>query len=195
MLVELESVESTNGWARKHMYDLYTHHFTTITAKKQTAGYGQHNRPWISPVGNLYASFTFCVREPFRYSRELSIDVAHQVKKVVDQCGVKSSIKWPNDILINGKKVAGILIETIPVAHKRFVICGVGINVNCTDPSFFDQIDQPATSLAQVQNKEFDLNQILHELQVKIQLLHTTFSHKNHFNGQEFEEGTNQALQ
>lgn len=93
-----------------------------IIAKKQTSGHGRFNRKWISKDGNLYVSFIFHLQNrDSRLSYRIAVAIAETMKKI----GVCPQIKWPNDILIDKKKIAGILIEYL----DNFVIVGIGINI------------------------------------------------------------------
>jgi BirA family biotin operon repressor/biotin-[acetyl-CoA-carboxylase] ligase len=93
-----------------------------ILANAQSAGRGRYRRQWVSHHGNLYASFILSSES--RDSR-LSYSVAVAVAETLIQFGAAPGIKWPNDILIDGKKISGILIEY----SKKFVIIGIGINI------------------------------------------------------------------
>jgi BirA family biotin operon repressor/biotin-[acetyl-CoA-carboxylase] ligase len=95
---------------------------TIILADAQTAGRGRYRRNWISEPGNLYASFIF--KSPKRDPR-LSYCVACAVAESLIHFGMNPEIKWPNDILIKGKKISGSLIEY----SRSFVIIGIGINI------------------------------------------------------------------
>lgn len=103
-----------NGTATDHM---------AIVAAAQYTGRGRYRRKWVSHHGNLYVSFIFraAAREP-----RLAYSVAVAIADTIAGYGIKPEIKWPNDILINGAKVAGVLIEYA----GRFVIIGIGINVH-----------------------------------------------------------------
>lgn len=100
---------------------------SVIVAAAQSAGRGRFRRKWISHHGNLYASFVFACEE--RDAR-LSYAVAVAVADTLFSFGIVSTIKWPNDILVDDKKISGILIEY----YGRFVIVGIGINV-ATNPT------------------------------------------------------------
>lgn len=100
---------------------------TVIVAAAQSAGRGRFRRKWVSHHGNLYASFIYACEE--RDAR-LSYAVAVAVADTLLSFGIVSTIKWPNDILVDGKKIAGILIEYF----GRFVVVGIGINI-ATNPT------------------------------------------------------------
>ena len=98
-----------------------------VTALAQSAGRGRFRRKWVSHHGNLYASFIYAC--PERDAR-LSYAVALAVADTLFSFGIVPTIKWPNDILVDDKKISGILIEY----YGRFVIVGIGINI-ATNPT------------------------------------------------------------
>jgi BirA family biotin operon repressor/biotin-[acetyl-CoA-carboxylase] ligase len=102
-------------------------------AEKQTAGRGRRNRIWESPDGNIYLSILWS----FDYERSqlsgLSLAIAIAVNRAFNKYGVKgTNLKWPNDILYHGYKLAGILIETTPKINNSgtAVVIGIGVNIN-----------------------------------------------------------------
>lgn len=99
---------------------------TAIVARAQSAGRGRYRRKWVSHHGNLYVSFIFDA--PARDSR-VSYAVAVAVAETLAVFGVAPQIKWPNDILLDGAKISGILIEYA----GPFIIVGIGINIH-TNP-------------------------------------------------------------
>lgn len=100
---------------------------TAVVALAQSAGRGRHRRKWVSHHGNLYASFIYdCdVRDG-----RLAYAVAVAVAETLITYGITPTIKWPNDILIDDKKVCGILIEY----SGPYAIVGIGINIK-TNPT------------------------------------------------------------
>jgi len=126
---------------------------TAIVAGEQTAGRGRMKRGWLSPRGSIALSIILYPELAYLSSLIMvaSLGVAHCVEKVA---GLKPEIKWPNDVLINGKKVCGILIES-EVKGKRadYAIIGIGINVNLK-PADFPEIPPLATSLSHELGKE-----------------------------------------
>lgn len=103
-----------------------------ITARQQTAGRGRRGNAWISPPGNLYA--TLMINDPAapRDAAQLSFVAALAVHDAIINCapglGEKLALKWPNDVLYAGAKVAGILLESQRVSFTLAVAVGVGIN-------------------------------------------------------------------
>lgn len=102
-----------------------------VTAEEQTAGHGRHGRPWVSEKGNLYLSVL--LRPPCKVQDigQLAIVAGLTVAKTIDQYVQSPVIKWPNDVLIQDKKCAGILLETgLSESNAlKYVVLGVGINV------------------------------------------------------------------
>lgn len=119
-----------------------------VTAEQQTAGRGRRGNSWISPPGNLYA--TLLLTDPSAPDRaaELSFVAALAVHDAVVACDCALSrrlaLKWPNDVLCDGAKLAGILIESESVAARLAVAIGIG--VNCVHHPA--DTDMPATDLA-----------------------------------------------
>ena len=128
------SLKSTNDTAKD-----YTDNFSVIVADKQTQGKGRRGKTWISPEGGLYTSIV--ITNP-----DLSNLGIYSLTAAVSLCEVipaKAKIKWPNDVLIEGKKVSGILLET--ATNPSRLIIGIGININ-TFPKD-NLLSYPATSL------------------------------------------------
>lgn len=108
-------------------------HGTVIVAEKQTAGRGRRGRSWLSESGeNLY--FSLLLKPDFKpeLAPMLTLVMAQAVAEGIDvMCECKSEIKWPNDIVLHGKKVCGILTEMqLENGRIKHVIVGVGVNVN-----------------------------------------------------------------
>ena len=123
-----------------------------VLARKQSAGYGRKGSPWISPEGGLW--FTLVV-EVSRIEG-LSLFFSLPLLRVLSRYLPQAKIKWPNDILIEGKKLAGILTEV----HGRAFL-GVGINVNNDIPPELEQI---AVSLSTLYRKSLNVRTLLTEM-------------------------------
>lgn len=119
-----------------------------VVADKQTHGKGRRGRSWESEdAGNLYMSLLLRPKfSPEKASMVTLVMALAVIETVLDITGLGGKIKWPNDIVIGGKKAAGILTELVFDEKGDYcLVCGVGINVNQT--SFPDEIAQTATSL------------------------------------------------
>jgi BirA family transcriptional regulator, biotin operon repressor / biotin---[acetyl-CoA-carboxylase] ligase len=158
------SIDSTNSWA-KHNASLFSKEaLTLVTADTQTAGRGRFNRRWISPEGqNIYATFAFFVEKQRRDLGNIPQLLALSAAKTLAQFGLNPEIKWPNDILLAQKKVAGILAETTPVSNELCMLVGIGLNVNMPQ-ELLQEIDRPATSICVESGKAYEVEAVLQQL-------------------------------
>jgi BirA family biotin operon repressor/biotin-[acetyl-CoA-carboxylase] ligase len=103
--------------------------WSVVIAKQQTAGRGQWGRQWISPTGGLYLSVAIAPKLEASASYQLTLASAWGIASQLHQLGVDVGIKWPNDLVINGRKLGGILTETkINNGYINQAIIGVGLN-------------------------------------------------------------------
>jgi BirA family biotin operon repressor/biotin-[acetyl-CoA-carboxylase] ligase len=126
---------------------------TVVIAGEQTAGRGRIKRPWLSPKGSIALSIILYPSLAYLPSLIMvaSLAVVHCIDRVT---GLKSQIKWPNDVLVNDKKVCGILIESDVRGNTvDYAIIGVGINANLR-LSDFPEIPPTATSLSHELGRE-----------------------------------------
>ena len=165
--IELLTVDSTNNFAANLIKETNVLDGTVIMAEHQTNGKGQSGNSWFSqPKLNLTCSYilrpTFLKIEDQFY---LSMVISLAVTRTLSELGIKSVIKWPNDILVESKKIAGILIEN-SVQKNRFShsIIGIGFNVNQTD--FMSEVN--ATSIKTLLKSNMD--PIAIQLSLNVQL-------------------------
>ncbi|OGP14944.1 MAG: biotin--[acetyl-CoA-carboxylase] ligase [Deltaproteobacteria bacterium GWA2_54_12] len=120
-----------------------------VIAETQTKGKGRIGRKWESPAGmNLYLSIILRPKVAPQGAQGLTFVAAVAAAEAVLANGVKPAVKWPNDILIGGRKTAGILLEMDSEPDRvHFVIAGIGVNLNIKQDSFPEYISQTATSL------------------------------------------------
>ncbi len=120
-----------------------------FVAHAQTAGRGRHGRVWISPPGNLYASLLLLDAAPIGVVPQLGfvagVALAHALGALVAE-DARLKLKWPNDILFDGAKLAGILLEATSLPTGGFASV-IGIGVNCS--SYPRDLSRPATALAE----------------------------------------------
>lgn len=146
-VVYYEEIDSTNTQA-KRMAKTGADHGLIVTADKQSAGKGRRGRAWESPAGmNLY--FSILLRPEFEPDKApmLTLVMAYSVAKVIGaQEGLPVGIKWPNDLVLEKKKICGILTE-MELSENQIadVVIGVGINANTTE--FPKELRDKATSL------------------------------------------------
>ena len=121
-------IDSTNKYLKEQSQ---LKHGTLVIAQQQRQGKGQKNRQWISNPGGLYMSIKLEIQstqnfQPFWLTAMFSLGLC----KALTQLGLSPTIKWPNDVLVNNKKIAGILTETIITQGSLTAIVGLGCNVN-----------------------------------------------------------------
>ncbi|MFC1947135.1 biotin--[acetyl-CoA-carboxylase] ligase [Chloroflexota bacterium] len=156
------SVTSTNEIARTEA-GKGVQEGTVVIADRQTAGRGRLKRTWLTPVGNIALSVVLYPEKRILPSLIMmaSLAASHSIETVT---GLKTQIKWPNDLLINGRKVCGILIESDVGNEKvNFAVIGIGINVNA-GKDVLSGVQTPATSLYLETGKEVSHLQIIREL-------------------------------
>lgn len=121
-LLSFDKISSTQDYAHELIAQNKMNNKTIITALAQSAGRGRYHRNWVSHHGNLYASFIYKITER---DPRLSYAMGVAVAETLIDFGISPQIKWPNDVLVDGKKISGILIEY----SQKFVIIGIGINI------------------------------------------------------------------
>jgi len=152
-LVAFESLDSTNEQARR-MASEGAQSGTLIWARSQSSGRGRRGRTWISEPGNLYCSLILRPEKPVSEAAQLSFAASLAVAEALRDVSTPASspeisCKWPNDVLLGGKKVAGILLECQAQAPQGsaapgldWLVLGVGVNVSHHP----DETEFPATS-------------------------------------------------
>lgn len=130
-----------------------------LVAETQTDGRGSHGRKWHSPEGGLYLT---AVLEPVRRAGLVpllaGVAVAEAIKTVT---GMEAALKWPNDILIGGRKVGGIIVDSGWLnGEARFILLGIGVNINNPLPETIPE----ATNLSLELGEEIDVDQFLRNL-------------------------------
>jgi BirA family transcriptional regulator, biotin operon repressor / biotin---[acetyl-CoA-carboxylase] ligase len=175
--IELQSVDSTNNYARSLLHEGMAEHGVTIFAHEQIAGKGQRGKAWYSEAGANIILSTVIKPLPLQLSQqfELSACISVAVYDLFEKyTGNDTKIKWPNDLYFKDRKAGGILIENIvrsgqsvsggemPVnSDWQWAIAGIGININQTH--FPDELRNPV-SLKQITGKDFDTVTMAKEL-------------------------------
>lgn len=134
----------------------------TVVASEQTAGRGRFDRRWMSPPeGGLYLTVRIPWSRPIQQAPLVSIGAALALARVAAGIGCRDIVlKWPNDLLIGGRKAAGILAEMASLQSKSFLLVGVGINVSIP-ASDLATVGQPAVSLSDACGSPLDPERIL----------------------------------
>lgn len=143
-----------------------------VLAKKQTKGRGTHGKRWISHKGNLFLSIFFPLKKNFPTFDEFSIINGIIISEVIKNFCKKKiiNLKFPNDILINGRKVSGILQEIIDLNTKKFLIVGVGVNI-VSNPSIKNKYK--ATNILKETKRKPNIEEVVNFI---------TFSYEKFFN-------------
>lgn len=178
-LIDLDTVDSTNSHAMNLIRDGKAHDGMAILARHQTNGKGQRGKVWVDEPGeNINCSFIvqpvyYGITNPFHLAA-LTACVLRKVIEATIQHPVQ--IKWPNDIYVNDKKAAGILIESITRGNEwQWAVIGFGVNVN--QLSFHPDLPNPV-SLRQLARKSFDIKRLVEDCLNILwrELNHKTFS-------------------
>lgn len=151
-----ESVKSTQEIAQKLSHEK-CEEGTLVVADEQTGGRGRLGRAWQSPKGTgIWMSLILRPDLPLQKAPQLTLLAAVSVTKAIYKVtGLHAEIKWPNDILLKGKKTVGILTELQAEADRiHAVIIGIGLNVNVTHEDFNEDVKKIATSLKIESEKE-----------------------------------------
>jgi len=174
------SVDSTNS-ALARLADRGATEGTVVLAEAQTAGRGRHGSEWFSPAGeNLYASVLF---HPQIAPRELPLFASIASLALAEAVwleGAPARIKWPNDVVVHGRKLAGVLVEA-PVISGRvvYVILGIGVNLNVPATQLATALGdnaEGALSLHEVLGRDVDRNVFAASLLSRLEKWHQTFS-------------------
>jgi len=155
----LDSVDSTNLWVRLHhtTFDLNCLHI--VYAAEQTQGKGTQGKSWASPKDlNIYATIFF---RATHIDPTLAQVLSVSITTVLNSKGFSAAIKWPNDLMLDHKKIGGILCELVPTKEGNLVILGFGLNVNMPQ-QLCNLIDKPTSSLFASSGKLFAITPLLY---------------------------------
>ena len=165
-IISFKKLDSTNTYSKLNIDHLDDK--TIVSTDIQTAGRGRFTRPWVD-LGeeNIYMSIILKPSNKFELihsnlTQYLSLVLCKQLEKM----GLKPEIKWPNDVLVDGKKVSGILAEAvIKGGILKGIVLGIGINLNARHEDI-SLIDKPAISLNLILGENIDKNQFIPNLLV-----------------------------
>jgi BirA family biotin operon repressor/biotin-[acetyl-CoA-carboxylase] ligase len=163
-----DSIDSTNAEALRSIERGAEAPFLVL-AERQTAGRGRRGRKWVSPFAdNLYYSLVLRIDGGMRQIEGLSLVVGLAVMHALRDFGItRAGLKWPNDVLVGDKKIAGILLELVgDPADVCHVVLGVGINVNMQSTN---EVDQQWTSMNLEAGRVFDRNDLVAHMSTKLQ--------------------------
>ena len=172
-LITLESVDSTNEEIKRRA-ERGAVDGTLVWAREQTSGRGRRGREWTSPRGNLYCSLLLRPSCPASKAAQLGFVTAAAVAEAVTKAlsndapardapssSARVTCKWPNDVLVNGRKVAGILIESSSAGGTALDWLAIGVGVNVASHPRLAESRFPATSLSGEGAREATLPKLL----------------------------------
>ena len=156
-IIHCKEINSTNDEARRLIREGMGEG-VVIIADRQTKGRGKPGSVWFSPPGvGVYLS---AVIKPFKNPKDLApitgLGARAVVSTIKKMAGLEPKVKPPNDVLLNGKKLCGVLVEGLA---SGYLIIGIGININNPISSFPEEIRNSATSLKIESNKSFDIQE------------------------------------
>lgn len=156
-----DTITSTNIRAKE--IASFSDEGTVIVAEEQTMGRGRLGRSWTSPKGKgLWFSIILKPHVNPQKISKITLIGAAAVHRALKDLDIQSHIKWPNDIVVEGKKLCGILTEMFfKNPNTYYVIMGIGVNVNLDEDDFPEELKNKATSLKILKGTEVDRNKLL----------------------------------
>ena len=155
-------LDSTNDQALKQA-KLGAGEGMCIVARQQTAGRGRYGRTWVSERdAGLYLSLVLRPKLEMRDLPLITLMAGVALHDTLEEFGIKPDIKWVNDLLVNGKKIAGILAETTETSDGVAIVLGIGLNL--TSANFPPELVATATSLEDTSPTRFSREQVIHVL-------------------------------
>lgn len=161
-LLHKQTTESTNDDAREWIAQ-GAEHGAVVWAEEQSKGRGRRGAAWICPAGEAL-TFSIILRPTFPRALwpRIALVCGLAVCKVLEKYGLLAEVKWPNDVMVQHRKICGILVE----AYDSSVIAGIGLNVN--NPQFPEELQSIATSLLVEIGRESDRLELLYEIQTSL---------------------------
>lgn len=150
-----ETITSTNDYCKQNYLNLPS--LCYVTATHQTQGRGRNQRVWIDQPHNVLA-LSILIKNPSLPFEQYSMLIALSMVQILKKLAIDASIKWPNDVLINYKKVSGILLEGSHLENQSYIVIGIGVNVNNVE--FAPEIQHKATSIFLQSKHTYDIQKI-----------------------------------
>lgn len=179
-IIHFDSIESTNSIAKK-LGDSDEANGSIVISEEQTNGRGRLGRSWISPKHKgIWMSILLKPNLNPVDAVNLTQTAAAAVVKATEELGIKTLVKWPNDIVISNKKVCGILTEMNAELTKiNYVVVGLGINVNIDEWSFPEDIKDTGTSLKIQTGSSINRQELTARILNNFEKLYTKFTDEN----------------
>jgi BirA family transcriptional regulator, biotin operon repressor / biotin---[acetyl-CoA-carboxylase] ligase len=163
-----EQLDSTQERARQRLMQGHTGPAAVI-ADAQSAGRGQHGRSWLSPSGAaVYLTAIWPTARTAAQLAGLSLAVGLVIRRMLAHWQIDARLKWPNDVWLDQRKLAGVLIDVITQGHGARLLIGIGLNLRLPQEAA-QNLDQPWTELSQwlspLPSRNLLIGRLLHELQ------------------------------
>jgi len=155
-LIKAEEVDSTNEWIKRNLGKLGD--LDSCIAETQSSGKGRNSKNWFSPKGGLW--FSILLENFSGEAGTLSLLCATATCEALEEQGLSTNIKWPNDIILKGRKLGGILIEKV---NGKFII-GLGLNLNLNNSDFPIPLKDIVITSKEILRKELDIEAIAKEI-------------------------------
>jgi BirA family biotin operon repressor/biotin-[acetyl-CoA-carboxylase] ligase len=164
--IELESCASTNDEAAR-LARAGAKHGTVVIAHRQTGGRGRDGRVWESPLGGLYFSAVVRPALPVAQVPPMTLAIGIGVCEAVKTTGARAELKWPNDLLVDGRKLAGVLVEAQSQGNRlESVVVGIGINLTGELP---ESLGERAITLAEAAGTTIDRERFVEVLLAQVE--------------------------
>ena len=175
-IYEFENISSTNDFSKQLCMD-NPKNGTIVIANEQTKGKGRLGKTWSSIKNKgLYFSIIFkCDNNKSKYETLTPI-ISLAITDLLKNYSLNPKIKWPNDILINNKKVCGILCEFKQSPHGNFIICGIGVNLYQDISDFNEELRDKATSISINTNIKIIRNEFINNLISNLHVYYNNFN-------------------
>ena len=179
-LVVVSEVDSTNSLA-KTLAQQGAQEGTVVIAETQKRGRGRFERQWESPKGGLYLSIVLRPTTPVEKTSVLPLITALAVSQTMSTFHLTAMIKWPNDVLVNKKKIAGILLESeLEGSQISYIVVGIGINLNIDLNQISLELRNRTTSLKQETHSTADIQKFLKIFFQQFQKYYELFSREQY---------------
>ncbi|MFE9276497.1 biotin--[acetyl-CoA-carboxylase] ligase [Paenibacillus glucanolyticus] len=152
---------------------------TLVISEEQTGGRGRMGRRFHSPRGKgIWMSLVLRPKQPLHLTQQLTLLTGVAVcRAIMKSAGIKTDIKWPNDILFQGKKVCGILLESATEDERvRYCVAGIGISANLKETDFPEELRDVATSIRMAGGKTINRTELIQTIMAEMEVLYELYN-------------------
>lgn len=171
-------IDSTSTYCKNNSYELVEG--SLIICEIQTSGRGRFSKVWDHPNGNIAMSIILKPKIDISKISKITQVCASAIYEALKEVGIKTKIKWPNDLVIENKKICGILTELkIEKENDISVVVGIGLNANSDMLDFSDDINQTITSIYMETEKKINRNVLIAIILNKFEIFYNEFINDN----------------